>query len=122
MAVSGGTRREDLHDVAMTPVPRQGELRGLRWADLDLFGRTLTTPVGVDLCVPVCLVDAAYRRHRNHDLRHTAVPLMPKERVPVNLVSEVLGHSDPAMILRRYAHGLPDMQEIAYDAMEEYAS
>jgi hypothetical protein len=33
--------------------------------------------------------------------------------VPVNLVSEVLGHSDPA---------LPDMQEIASDVMEEYAS
>lgn len=38
----------------------------------------------------------------------------------MNVVSDVLGHSDPAMILRRYAHALPDMQEMATDAMEEY--
>ncbi|HJQ29063.1 MAG TPA: site-specific integrase [Rubrobacter sp.] len=58
---------------------------------------------------------------RFHDLRHTAATLMLKKRVPVNVVSKVLGHSDPAMTLRRYAHALPDMQEMAADAMEEYA-
>ena len=136
MAVSGGTRREDLHDVVMRPDPRQDELRGLHWTDLDLSGRTLTTgrsvstangfergptKTGEEGTVPVCLVDA-HRRYHNHDLRHTAVPLMLEERVPVNLVSEVLRHSDTAMTLRRCAHGLPDMQEIASDAMEEYAS
>ena len=127
MAVSGGTRREDLHDVVMRPDLRQDELRGLNRTDVDLSSRTLTirrsvstangvergaTKTGVVRTVPVCLV-APHRRHRNHDLRHTAVPLMLEERVPVNLVSEVLGHSDPA---------LPDMQEIASDVMEEYAS
>lgn len=58
---------------------------------------------------------------RFHDLRHTAATLMLKKRVPVNVVAKVLGHSDPAMTLRRYAHALPDMQEIAADAMEGYA-
>ena len=43
---------------------------------------------------------------------------MIKKRVPVNVVSRVLGHSDPALTLRRYAHALPDMQEMAADAME----
>ena len=58
---------------------------------------------------------------RFHDLRHTSATLMLKAGVPVNVVSKVLGHSDPAMTLRRYAHALPDMQQIAADAMEGYA-
>lgn len=47
------------------------------------------------------------------------MPLMLKERVPVNLVSRILAHSDAAITLRRYAHALPDMREMAADAMEE---
>jgi len=58
---------------------------------------------------------------RFHDMRHTAATLMLKKRVPVNVVAKVLAHSDPAMTLRRYAHALPDMQEIAAEAMEGYA-
>jgi len=54
-------------------------------------------------------------------MRHTAATLMLKKRVPVNVVAKVLAHSDPAMTLRRYAHALPDMQEIAAEAMEGYA-
>jgi integrase len=54
-----------------------------------------------------------------HDLRRTAATLMLKKRLPVKVVSKVLGHSDPAMTLRRYA--LPDMQEIAAIDKEEYA-
>jgi integrase len=57
---------------------------------------------------------------RFHDLRHTAATLMLKKRGPVNVVARVLGHSDPAMTLRRYAHALPDMQEMAAEAMESY--
>jgi integrase len=54
---------------------------------------------------------------RFHDLRHTAATLMLKKRMPVNVVTRVLGHSDPAMTLRRYA--LPHM--LAAEAMERYA-
>lgn len=35
MAVVRGTRREVLYDVALTPGPLQGELRGLRWPDMQ---------------------------------------------------------------------------------------
>jgi integrase len=34
---------------------------------------------------------------RFHDLRPTAATLMLKKRVPVNVVSKILGYSDPAM-------------------------
>ena len=37
-------------------------------------------------------------------------------------VSKMLGHSDPAMTLRRYAHVLEDMREDAARAMDELFS
>jgi integrase len=41
---------------------------------------------------------------RFHDLRHTAATLAIKQGIIVPTVSKMLGHSDPAMTLRRYAH------------------
>ena len=62
-----------------------------------------------------------FRRHldaaglpkiRFHDLRHTASEMMLNSGVPINVVYQVLGHRDPAMTLRRYAHVLSDAQQI----------
>jgi integrase len=39
--------------------------------------------------------------------------------MPHHAVSKILGHSDPAMTLRRYAHVLEDMPEDAARAMDE---
>jgi integrase len=33
--------------------------------------------------------------------------------LPINVVSQVLGHEDPAMSPRRYAHVLSDAQQMA---------
>jgi integrase len=60
------------------------------------------------------------REIRFHDLRHTAGTLMLRAGTPIHVVSKILGHSDPAMTLRRYSHALPDMQESAARAMDEY--
>ncbi len=56
---------------------------------------------------------------RFHDLRHTAGTLALRQGVPLHAVSRMLGHSDPAMTLRRYAHVLDDMREDAGRAMDE---
>jgi integrase len=56
---------------------------------------------------------------RFHDLRHTAGTLALRQGVPLHTVSKMLGHSDPAMTLRRYAHVLEDMREDAAKAMDE---
>jgi integrase len=56
---------------------------------------------------------------RFHDLRHTAGTLALRQGVPLHTVSRMLGHSDPAMTLRRYAHVLDDMREDAGRAMDE---
>jgi integrase len=48
---------------------------------------------------------------RFHDLRHTAGTLALRQGVPLHMVSKMLGHTDPAMTLRRYAHVLEGMRE-----------
>ena len=39
--------------------------------------------------------------------------------MPLHAVSKMLGHSDPAMTLRRYAHVLEEMEEEGSRAMDE---
>lgn len=45
-----------------------------------------------------------------HDLRHTHATLLLKAGVPVNLVSERLGHANPAFTMSVYQHVIPGMQ------------
>ena len=56
---------------------------------------------------------------RFHDLRHTAGTLALRQGVPLHTISKMLGHSDPAMTLRRYAHVLEDMENEGGWAMDE---
>jgi integrase len=55
---------------------------------------------------------------RFHDLRHTAGTLALRQGMPLHAVSKMLGHSDPAMTLRRYAHVLEDMEDEGGRAMD----
>jgi integrase len=45
---------------------------------------------------------------RLHDLRHVHATLLLKAGVPVHVVASRLGHADPAITLRVYAHVLRD--------------
>jgi integrase len=56
---------------------------------------------------------------RFHDLRHTAGTLALQQGIPLHAVSKMLGHSDPAMTLRRYAHVLEEMRDDAARAMDD---
>jgi integrase len=64
---------------------------------------------------------AGLPRMRFHDLRDTAGTLMIRAGVDVRTVADILGHADPAMTLRRYAHVLPDMRERAANLIDSYA-
>jgi integrase len=50
---------------------------------------------------------------RFHDLRHTHASLLLRDRVPIKVVSERLGHANPAFTLTTYQHVIPGMQEDA---------
>jgi integrase len=55
---------------------------------------------------------------RFHDLRHTFATLALAARVPVKVVSEMLGHKSVKLTLDVYAHTLPGMHESAVEALE----
>ncbi|MGD9704656.1 MAG: tyrosine-type recombinase/integrase [Acidimicrobiia bacterium] len=50
---------------------------------------------------------------RFHDLRHTHASLLLRDRVPIKVVSERLGHSNSAFTMTTYPHVLPGMQDDA---------
>lgn len=56
---------------------------------------------------------------RLHDLRHTHASLLLRDRVPIKVVSERLGHSNPAFTMMTYQHVLPGMQD---DAARAFAT
>jgi len=62
---------------------------------------------------------AGLPRIRWHDLRHTAATLLLLSGVPVAEVSEMLGHADPSVTYRVYAHTLRQGQRQAVAAMEK---
>ena len=59
------------------------------------------------------LASAGLPDKRFHDLRHTAATLMLQNGVDISTTADILGHKDPAMTLRKYAHVLSDMQDQA---------
>jgi integrase len=50
-------------------------------------------------------------RIRFHDLRHTAATNLLKHGTPVHVVAKMLGHANPSVTLRVYAHVLAEMQQ-----------
>lgn len=54
---------------------------------------------------------------RFHDLRHTAASLMLANGVPLADVSEILGHSNPAITARLYLHGSEEGKVKAIETM-----
>jgi integrase len=50
-----------------------------------------------------------------HSIRHSVATLLLEGGAHVKLVADVLGHSDPGLTLRVYAHAVPDLQRSAVD-------
>jgi integrase len=96
---------------------------GPAWQDNDLvFCNTLGRPIGASnlrrRSFEPLLKKAGLPHIRFHDLRHTAATLLLKQKVPVKVVSEMLGHSQVGVTLNVYAHVMPDMQREAAAAMQ----
>jgi integrase len=56
---------------------------------------------------------------RFHDLRHTAVSWMLSHGIPVHVVAKIVGHSNPAITMSRYAHVIPSDIEVATAVMNQ---
>lgn len=93
-----------------------------RWQDHDLVfagrhGNPLSAPP-IRSQFERLLETAGLPRVRLHDLRHTAATLMLAQGTPVHVVARILGHADPAITLRMYAHYLPAFGRDAIDSLE----
>lgn len=62
---------------------------------------------------------ASAREHGMHALRHSYASVLLDAGESVKAVSEYLGHSDPAMTLRVYAHLMPTSRERARRAVDQ---
>ncbi|HMN14128.1 MAG TPA: tyrosine-type recombinase/integrase [Bellilinea sp.] len=98
---------------------------GANWRDLGLI---FTTFIGTPLNYHNVL-DREYRPLLKrasgvpddltiHELRHTAASAMLRNGMAVSKVAVILGH-DPAVLMRTYAHLIPDDYDLAAQMIEE---
>lgn len=59
------------------------------------------------------LKDAGLPRMRIHDLRHGVATMLVTQGVHMRVVAEQLGHANPSMTARTYAHIVPESQREA---------
>lgn len=116
-----GRRTIDLDDRTISVLRRwrktQAEeklLLGARYRDSDLvFARADGDPIHPDLFSQTfdrAVAKSGLPDITLHDLRHTHATLLLKAGVPVKVVSERLGHSNPAFTMSVYQHVIPGMQ------------
>jgi integrase len=94
--------------------PSEKEAWGPGYKDSDLvFRRQDGSPVHPQLFSQQFereIRRAGLPRIRLHDLRHTHATIALRAGVPVKVISERLGHEDPAFTMKQYAHVIPGMQ------------
>lgn len=55
-----------------------------------------------------------------HSMRHSAATWWLGSRLTVHAVAELLGHSDPTLVIKRYGHALPSERSAAGDRLEAF--
>ena len=117
----GKTKGKESRTVPFTPriaealkrhrkiVVQQRLENGLKWQEQNLVfpgrGGSYRSPEGVEARFRMILERLGLPRVRIHDLRHTAATfLIATGEDPVE-VARILGHKDPSLTLKLYAHG-----------------
>ena len=63
--------------------------------------------------------EAGVPKIRLHDARHTCGTLMHMQGVPIVVISQWLGHADPAFTMRTYVHSRDDALKIAAASLQQ---
>lgn len=74
---------------------------------LTALDGTPAHPQSISDAFDAAVKHAGARRIRLHDLRHGHASTLLRHGVPVHVVAKRLGHADPSITLRVYAHSLP---------------
>jgi integrase len=86
-----------------------------------VFTTSVGTPIDPRNCyrdfVRLC-EDLGLGRWHPHELRHSAASIMLAQGVPLEVVSDILGHSSIRMTADVYGHILEPQRRAAADAME----
>lgn len=69
--------------------------------------------------LPRLLRKAGLRPLTPHGLRHGTATLMLAAGTPMRVIAEQLGHANPAMTARVYAHVIPEAQRRAVDSLDD---
>ena len=100
---------------------------GSEWIDLDLVITTRTgnyvEPRNFDAILERLIAKAEVPRLTSHGLRHTAATLMVRHATDVGelrAIADILGHS-PDMLMKVYAHALPESLRSVADKIGERA-
>lgn len=101
---------------AMAAAPRRG-------ADEPVFfgprkSRHRLRGSSVSHALPRILIAAGLDRLAPHALRHGAATLMLADGHPMRVIAEQLGHRNPSLTARTYAHVLPESQRAAVGSLE----
>jgi len=98
---------------------------GDRWKGNEL-GLVFTTTIGTPVHGPVVtkrfqdmLKRAGLPRQKFHNLRHSCASFLLAEGLDLRHVADILGHEDPSLTLRVYAHTMPARARASADAMEK---
>jgi integrase len=98
-------------------------IAGKRWQECGLlFPSSVGTPLEISNLrreFNRVLDKAGLPRIRFHDLRHTAASIMLSHKVPVVIVSKILGHSKPSVTTDIYYHFLPSSNDEATKLMDD---
>lgn len=129
---TGNSRRTLPLTVDATEALKDQRVNQLLWSsveveDFNSLGLCFTTPAGRPLDPK--LVDKhlkAFARRAEidkpvsfHKLRHTAGTHLVANGVPLNVVKEILGHSQIAITANLYAHAVPAAHRTAFDVLEQ---
>lgn len=101
---------------ALAIAPRRGVNEPVFFSPYRPRGRMHSTSVSHAL--PRILRDAGLPPLTPHDLRHAAATLMLADGHPMRVISEQLGHRNPALTARIYAHVIPEAQRAAVASLE----
>lgn len=115
-------RKISLHTIAMNALERRKQIAERVGPDDLVFTTTVGTPVDRNVFrnrhfVPL-LTAAGVPIISFHELRHSFATLQLQLGQPTKVISEILGHSNPAITVRIYQHVLDDMHDAAMRAID----